>query len=117
MSRETISELQEQAVKLNLSDRVAELEKLRIELARAPGADSHRFEAASLAAQLNVTRADFMAKDVRLENFEASVHVTSYEIGDERWSLAELDKQIGRRREDTKFLAELPALTCVHLLA
>ena len=42
MSRETISELQEQAVKLNLSDRVAELEKLRIELARA-GADSHRY--------------------------------------------------------------------------
>jgi hypothetical protein len=105
ISRETISELQEQAVKLNLSDRVAELEKLRIELAREHQAPTRTdTEAALLVAQLNVTRADLMAKDVRLENFEASVHVTSYEVRDERWSLAELDKQIARRREDTKFI-------------
>src|SRR6185369_14254266 len=102
ISRETISELQEQAVKLNLSDRVAELEKLRIDLAREHSAPTRTdSEAASLAAQLNVTRADFMAKDRRLQNFETSVHLTSYEVGDERWSLAELDKQITRRQDDT----------------
>ena len=118
ISRETISELQEQAVKLNLSDRVAELEKLRIELAREHQAPTRTdSEAASLAAQLNVTRADFNAKDVRLENFEASVHVTSYEIGDERWSLAELDKQIGRRREDTKFIPRRAARLDLRSLA
>src|SRR5215204_5811100 len=79
ISRETISELQEQAVKLNLTDRVAEIEKLRIELAREHSAPTRTdSDAASLAAQLNVTRADFMAKDMRLQNFEASVHVTSY---------------------------------------
>ena len=118
MSRETISELQEQAVKLNLSDRVAELEKLRLELAREHQAPTRTdSEAASLAAQLNVTRADFNAKDVRLENFEASVHVTSYEIGDERWSLAELDKQISRRREDTKFIPRRAARLDLRSLA
>src|SRR5688572_6965083 len=118
ISRETISELQEQAVKLNLSDRVAELEKLRIELAREHQAPTRTdSEAASLAAQLSVTRADFMAKDVRLQNFEASVHVTSYEIGDERWSLAELDKQIGRRREDTKFIPRRAARLDLRSLA
>lgn len=118
MSRETISELQEQAVKLNLSDRVAELEKLRIELAREHQAPTRTDkEAASLAAQLNVTRADFNAKDVRLENFEASGHVTSYEIGDERWSLAELDKQIARRREDTKLIPRRAARLDLRSLA
>jgi hypothetical protein len=105
ISRETISELQDQAVKLKLSDRLAELERLRIELAREHQAPTRTdSEAASLSGQLNVTRADLMAKDVRLENFEASVHVTSYEVRDERWSLAELDKQIARHREDTKFI-------------
>jgi hypothetical protein len=118
VSRETISELQEQAVKLNLSDRVAELEKLRIELAREHQAPTRTdSEAASLVAQLNVTRADFMAKDMRLENFEASVHVTSYEVRDERWSLAELDKQIARRREDTKFIPHRAARLDLRSLA
>jgi MobL relaxases len=118
ISRDTVSELQEQAIKLNLSDRVAELEKLRIELARAHQAPTRTdSEAASLAAQLNVTRADFNAKDVRLENFEASVHVTSYEIGDERWSLAELDKEISRRREDTKFIPRRAARLDLRSLA
>ena len=118
ISRETVSELQEQAVKLNLSDRVAELEKLRIELAREHLAPTRTdSEAASLAAQLNVTRADFMAKDMRLQNFEASVHVTSYEVRDERWSLAELDKQIARRREDTKLVPRRAARLDLRSLA
>ncbi|HEX6649879.1 MAG TPA: relaxase MobL [Pyrinomonadaceae bacterium] len=118
ISRETISELQEQAVKLNLSDRVAELERIRIELAHEHQAPTRTdTEAASLAAQVNVTRADFMAKNVRLENFEASVHVTSYEVRDERWSLAELDKQIARRREDTKFIPHRAARLDLRSLA
>lgn len=118
ISRETISELQEQAVKLNLSDRVAELERIRIELAHEHQAPTRTdTEAASLAAQVNVSRADFMAKNVRLENFEASVHVTSYEVRDERWSLAELDKQIARRREDTKFIPRRAARLDLRSLA
>src|SRR6185503_5473355 len=118
ISRETVSELQEQAVKLNLSDRVAELEKLRIELAREHHAPARTdSEAASLAAQLNVTRADFMAKDMRLRNFQTSVHVTSYEVGDERWSLAELDKQIARRQEDTKLIPRRAARLDLRSLA
>src|SRR6185369_2003247 len=60
ISRETVSELQEQAVKLNLSDRVSELEKLRIQLAREHQAPTRSdTETALLSAQLNVTRADF----------------------------------------------------------
>jgi hypothetical protein len=58
-----------------------------------------------------------MAKDMRLQNFEASVHVTSYEVGDERWSLAELDKQIARRREDTKLIPRRAARLDLRSLA
>ena len=41
-----------------------------------------------------------------MDNFEASVHLVNYEVGDERWSLATLDKEIARRREDTKVIPE-----------
>ena len=110
LHRETLSELQGQAVKLNLSERVSELEKLRANLAREHNAPSRTdAEAATLAAQLNVGRADSLAKDARLENFEASVHLTNYEVRGERWSLAALDKQISRRREDTKLVPERAA--------
>ena len=110
LHRETLSELQEQSVKLNLSERLSELEILRVDLAREHNAPTRTdAEAAMLVAQLNVAHADSMAKDARLENFEASVHLTNYEVGGERWSLAALDKQISRRREDTKLVPERAA--------
>jgi hypothetical protein len=74
-------------------------------------------EAAQLAAQLNVARADFMARDKRLENFEASIHLTNYEVQDERWSLAALDKQIARRSEDSKLVPERAARLDLRSLA
>ncbi len=107
ISRSTLSELQEQAVKLNLPETVRELEDLRLELAREHKAPVRTDEeAATLAAQFNVARADYLARDKRLENFEASVHLVNYEVGDERWSLATLDKQIARRREDAKIIPD-----------
>jgi len=107
ISRSTLSELQEQAVKLNLPETVRELEDLRIELAREHNAPERTDEeAATLAAHVNVVRADYLAREKRLDNFEASVHLVKYEVADERWSLATLDKQIARRREDTKIIPE-----------
>ncbi len=110
LSRDTLSELQNQAVRLNLPERVLELEKLRLTLAREHNAPARTDEeAAILGAQLNVARADLMARSARLENFEASVHLTTYEVGGDRWSLAALDKQIARRREDTKLAPDRAA--------
>jgi hypothetical protein len=118
LSRQTLSELQEQAIKLNLTERVTELEKLRVELAREHQAPTRTdAEAATLAAQVNVARADFMAKDGRIENFEASVHLTSYEVGGDRWSLAALDKQVSRRREDSKLIPHRAARLDLRSLA
>jgi hypothetical protein len=118
ISPSTLSELQDEAVKLNLPVTVQELEDLRVELAR-----EHRVptrtdeEAATLAAHFNVARADYLAREKRLDNFEASVHLVSYEVGDERWSLAALDKQIARRREDTKIIPERAARLDLRALA
>lgn len=107
ISRSTLSELQDQAVKLNLPETVRELEDLRLELAREHKAPERTDEeAATLLAHFNVARADYLAREKRLDNFEASVHLVNYEVGDERWSLAALDKQIARRREDTKIIPE-----------
>ncbi len=118
LSRQTLSELQQQAVKLNLPERVTELERLRMELAREHHALTRTDpEGAMLAAQLNVARADFMAKGARLENFEASVHLASYEVGADRWSLAALDKQISRRREDSKLIPQRAARLDLRSLA
>jgi hypothetical protein len=107
ISRSTLSELQDQAVRLNLPETAQELEDLRLELAHEHKAPVRTVdEAATLAGQFNVARADYLAREKRLENFEASVHLVNYEVGDERWSLAALDKQIARRREDTKVIPE-----------
>ena len=107
ISRSTLSELQDQAVKLNLPETVQELEDLRLKLAREHKAPVRTDEeAATLAAEFNVARADYLAREKRLDNFEASVHLVNYEVGDERWSLATLDKQIARRLEDTKIIPE-----------
>ncbi len=118
VSRSTLSELQEQAVKLSLPETLKELEDLRLELAREHKVPERTDEeAAMLVAQFNVARADYLARDKRLENFEASVHLVNYEIGDERWSLAALDKQIARRREDTKIIPERAARLDLRALA
>lgn len=107
LSRETLSELQETAVKLNLAERVDELEKLRVALAREYKAPTRTDDEASmLAAQVNVARADLMGRNERLEKFDASSHLAPYEVHGERWSLAALDKQISRRQEDSKFVPE-----------
>ena len=107
VSRSTLSELQDQAVKLNLPETFQELEDLRVELAREHKATVRNDdEAANLVAQFNVSRADYLAKEKRLDNFQASVHLVNYEVGDERWSLAMLDKQIARRHEDAKIIPE-----------
>lgn len=118
IARSTLSELQEQAVKLNLPETFQELEELRLDLAREHKAPVRNDEeAATLAAQFNVARADYLARDKRLDNFEASVHLVNYEVGDERWSLAALDKQIARRREDTKIIPERAARLDLRALA
>jgi hypothetical protein len=107
LSRSTLSELHEHAVKLNLAEAAQELEDLRLVLAAEHEAPVRTDEeAATLVAQFNVARADYLAREKRLDNFDASVHLVNYEIEGERWSLGTLDKQVAKRREDTKIIPD-----------
>lgn len=118
ISRVTLSELQDEAVKLNQPAAFQELENARLALAREHNTLSRTDEEMrTLAAQFNVARADYLAREKRLDNFEASVHLVNYEIGDERWSLAGLDKEIAKRREDTKIIPERAARLDLRALA
>jgi MobL relaxases len=107
ISRVTLSELQDEAVRLNLPAAFQELENVRLALAwehKAPARTDE--EARTLGAEFNVARADYLAREKRLDNFEASIHLVPYEVGEERWSLAELNKEIPKRLEDTKIIPE-----------
>ncbi len=107
MSRETLSGLQQQTVRLTLPECTSELEKLRVALAREYDAPTRTdTEAAVLAGQFNVSLAELRAKETRLENFEASIHLKTYEVFGDRWSLAAIDKQIARRNEDAKLVPD-----------
>jgi len=118
VSRESLSELQQQAVRLNLPECTSELERLRVALAREHNTPTRTdVEAAMLVAQFNVSRADLKAKETRLENFEASIHLTTYEVAGDRWSLAGIDKQIARRNEDAKLIPERAARLDLRSLA
>jgi MobL relaxases len=118
ISRQTLSELENTAIRLNLTEKVTELEKLRTALAREHKAPTRTDdEAARLVAQVNVARADFMARSERLDNFDASVHLTKYEVHGERWSLSALDKRIARRQEDSKLIPERAARLDLRSLA
>jgi predicted nucleic acid-binding Zn-ribbon protein len=93
-----------------LPQRVDELERLRTALAHENQAPTRtEDELDKFVAQVNVARADLLAKNARLENFEASLHLTPYEVHGERWSLGALDKRIARRHEDSKVVPDRAA--------
>jgi hypothetical protein len=118
MSRETLSSLHSTAVRLNLPDTIGRLEELRINLAKEYKAPMRTDEeGATLAAQLNVARADLLARHARLESFEALHHQTPFEVHDERWSLGALDKQLARRRQDARFAPDRSLRLDVRSLA
>lgn len=118
ISRSTLSELQNQSVRLNLPEKASELEKLRIELAREHKAPARTDdEAATLVAQVNVGRADLLTRSARLDNFEAAEHLTPYEVHGERWSLAAIDNQVSRRQQDAKFVPDRAARLDLRSLA
>lgn len=104
IARDALDKLQEQAVSLALPDRVESLERLRIALAVEHGQpirdDS---ETARLAAQLFTVRTDVAARQERADRFDQTRHLRRWDAGGERWSLVDLDRQIARRTDESRF--------------
>jgi hypothetical protein len=103
IGRETLAELQDQAVSHGLGGRVAALEELRVALAREHGQPVRTDEeAARLGAQLFTARAEMRAKSERAARFDETCHLRRWEVGGERWSLSDLDRKLRRRGDEAK---------------
>ena len=95
IARDTLVELQEQAISLGLADRVETLEQLRVALAVENGQPIRNDkEAARLGAQLFTARTDLDARQERLAGFDQTRHLQRWDVNGERWSLTDLDRQI-----------------------
>jgi hypothetical protein len=95
IARDTLVELQEQAIKYGLAARVESLEQLRVALAVEKGQPIRNDkEAARLGAQLFTARTELDGRQKRVAGFDQMRHLQRWEINGERWSLTDIDRQI-----------------------
>jgi diadenosine tetraphosphate (Ap4A) HIT family hydrolase len=95
IARDTLVEMQEQAIRLGLADRVETLEQLRVALAVENGQPTRNDQdVARLGAQLFTARTELDARQERLAGFDQMRHLQRWDINGERWSLTDLDRQI-----------------------
>jgi hypothetical protein len=93
--RDTLVELQEQAINHGLAHHVETLEQLRVTLAGEYGQPVRNDqETARLGAQLFTARTALEASRDRVAGFDQMRHLQRWEVGGERWSLTDLDRQI-----------------------
>ncbi len=107
IARDALDKLQEQAVSLTLADRVESLERLRESLSAEHGhpvRDDR--ETARLAAQAFTARTELLARQERGERFEQTRHLRRWDVGGERWSLNDLDRQIARQSDESRFFGK-----------
>jgi hypothetical protein len=107
LDRGALAELQEKAIGHSLVERVEQFETLRLALAVEHNQPARTDEeAARLAAQLFTARTELEAKEERAARFDQTRQLRQWEIGDERWSLADLDRRIERQADDAKLLGK-----------
>ena len=95
ISNDKLTELQERAVSHGLAGHVEMLEQLRVTLAREHSQPLRTDkEAARLGAQLITAQTDLRAGNERAGSFDQMRHLQRWEVGDERWSLADIDREI-----------------------
>jgi hypothetical protein len=107
LERGALAELQEKAIGHSLVERVEQFETLRIALAAEHEQPVRtEQETARLAAQLFTARTEFAAREERVARFDQTRHLRQWEIGGERWSLADLDRRIKQHTDDAKLLGK-----------
>jgi len=100
LARDRLTRLQEQAIGYGLVSHVESLEKLRVALAHEHNQPVRNDEeAARLVAQLFTARAELGAKQERAAGFDQTRHLQRWQIGKEKWSLADLDRQLERQTD------------------
>ncbi len=107
LDRGTLAQLQEKATSHGLVERVEQFETLRLALAAEHNQPARtEQETARLAAQLFAARTELEAREERAARFDQTRHLRQWEIGGERWSLADLDRRIERQIDDAKLLGK-----------
>jgi predicted NAD-dependent protein-ADP-ribosyltransferase YbiA (DUF1768 family) len=97
VTREDLVKAQDDAVKHRFAGHTEKLERLRVALAEEHGQPmrSDR-EAARLAAQVFTAGAELKAREERARRFDETRHLRQWEIGGEKFSLADIDRRVER---------------------
>ena len=97
VKREDIVKTQDEAVKRRFAGHTEKLERLRVTLAEEHGQPMRSDqEAARLAAQVFTAGAEFKAREERARRFDETRHLRQWEIGGEKFSLADIDRRVER---------------------
>ena len=97
VKREDIVKTQDEAVKRRFAGHTEKLERLRVTLAEEHGQPMRSDqEAARLAAQVFTAGAEFKAREERARRFDETRHLRRWDIGEEKFSLADIDRRVER---------------------
>jgi hypothetical protein len=102
--RPMLDELHEQAVEQRDFARITLLNDLRTELAQEFGGHARNdHSAARLGAQTEIAQHDLRVSEQRAASFEKSAHLRKWEIGEQKLSLSDVDKEAKYRASELEF--------------
>src|SRR5262249_39955316 len=103
INRKTLTETQEQTVRRRLTGQTETLEQIRVAQSREFNRPARtETETARLRAQLLVAQTELQAREERASRFDRTRHLRQWEIGGEKWSLADVDRRIERLSDEAQ---------------
>jgi len=103
INRKTLTATQEQTIRRGLIGHTESLEHIRVEQSQEFNRPARtETETARLRAQLFVARTDLQAREERGSRFDRTRHLRQWEIGGEKWSLADVDRRIERLSDEAQ---------------
>ena len=97
VKREALVKTQDEAIKHRFADHTEKLERLRVTLAEEHSIPARSDqEAARLAAQIFTASTELQAREERSRRFDETRHLRQWEIGGEKFSLADIDRRVER---------------------
>src|SRR5499426_2083993 len=103
INRKTLTETQEQTVKRRLTGHTETLEQIRVAQSREFNRPARtETETVRLQAQLFVAQTELQAREERASRFDRTRHLRQWEIGGEKWSLADVDRRIERLSDEAQ---------------
>ncbi len=97
VNREDLVKTQDEVIKHRFAGHTEKLERLRVALAEEHGQPARSDqEAARLAAQVFTIGTELKAREERARRFDETRHLRQWEIGGEKFSLAEIDRGVER---------------------